>query len=86
MVAPTFSDEHLKQLEEIIQNENLNAVLPGNDYDLAFLQAVRNRPVWQSVKILRCRFQSRFVFNKSQSADFFKSVEKFLIFIKSPQM
>ena len=75
MVAPTFSDEHLKQLEEIIKNENLNAVLPGNDYDLDFLQAVRNRPVWQSVKILDAGSNQGVFLSKSQSADFFKSVE-----------
>ena len=74
MVDKTFSEKHLNQLEEIIQDEKLDAVLPGNDYDLAFLQQVRSRPVWQSLQILDAGANQGLFLSKNESADFFKSI------------
>ena len=86
MVDKTFSEKHLNQLEEIIQNEKLDAVLPGNDYDLAFLQQVRTRPLWQSLKILDAGVNQSLFLSKSESADFFKSINlKVPTIYKRPQ-
>ncbi len=86
MVDKTFSEKHLIQLEEIIRNEKLDAVLPGNDYDLAFLQEVRKRPLWQSLKILDAGPTQGLFLSKNESAKFFTKINlKVPLIYKEPK-
>ena len=74
LVAPTFSLEHADQIKAIICKEGIDAVLPGNDLDLKFLNQVRHDKVWKDVKILDAGGKQEIFWNKSESAIFFKSI------------
>lgn len=74
LVAPTFSPEHTDQIKAIICDEGVDAVLPGNDLDLRFLNQLRDDIVWKDVKILDAGVEQEIFWSKSESAIFFESI------------
>lgn len=74
IVAPTFSSEHEYQLAKLIDDEKIDAVLPGNDFDLRFLNQVREKAPWKDIRILDAGIHQEIFLSKTRSAKFFEEI------------
>jgi len=75
MVPPTNSPDYAESILSILKNQEIHAVLPGNDLDLQFLCDLELPEALQRVKLLFSdRESTRTFLSKSRSAQFFQKI------------